>query len=227
MATYLFTSITQFKEFVGGGVNVSLSLDSIAPTMYMAAQEHLLPWLGETTWADLVDAVENNTATADELALLPYVRRPLALLTMYEYTKIGSVQFSEAGMFRTESEDMGMKSPYKYQENEYKNYMRRNGYEALELLLLFLDDRADTYTAWAAEVMPGHRSLMINYARDFRAVYGKYVDRFTFEVIRPIIQDIETFAIRSTLGDTQYERLKAGILADDLTDLGGDTVDDT
>lgn len=217
MATYLFTTIAQFKEFVGGGVNVSLKLESISSTMYMAAHEHILPWLGDTTWANLVDAVENDDATADELALLPYVRRPLAMLTMHEYAKIGGIQFSEGGIYRTENEDMGMKSAYKYQENQYRDYMLHNGFESIEHMLRFLDANAATYTEWAAEAMPRQRSLLINYARDFRDVYAKNLDRYTFELLRPIMHDIETFAIRSTLGDAQYERLKAGILAQDLT----------
>lgn len=216
MATYLFTDISAFKAHVGGGANVSLELSSLAPTMYMAAQNHLIPWIGETLWANLVDAVANDDATAAESALLPKVQLPLAMLTMYEYSQIGGIQFGEAGMFRMETEEM--KSAYKYQENAYRDYMRHNGFEALELMLRFLDENSADYPEWtAADGFQRTRGLLLNYAADFRQVYSKRLSRYTFEVIRPVIEDVEQLAIRRFLGDDQFDRLRAGVLADDLT----------
>lgn len=220
MATYLFTDIADFKRYVGGGANVSLELDSIAPTMLDAAQHHVLPWLGEELWGQLVAAVAAGPVDpATPLgALLPHACRPLAKLTMYEYAAIGGIQFGESGIHRVETEDM--KAAYKYQEQAYRDSMLQHGYESLEQMQRFLDNNAADYATWLSGAAGQRaRALVINYAWDLRTVYSKYVSRYTFEMLRSVIADLELFVLVPTIGQAQYDRLKAGILADDLTDL--------
>lgn len=210
----LFASISSMKSFIGGAANVSIEMDSIGPVIDLAAQKHIVPWIGPAQWADLVDNL--NSPSAAQTALLPYVQRPLAMLAFYEYAHIGGVQFSEAGIFRVETDEM--KSAYKYQENQYKTWMLENGHEALELMLRFLHDNKSDYPLWAASTaFSRHLSLTINYAADFRNLYSHYLSRYTFELIRPAIEDVETFAILPMLGEEQFDRIKAGIPAGDLT----------
>jgi hypothetical protein len=211
----LFADISELKNFVGGGANISLELSSILPTMEEAAWNHVIPILGEEQWQDLYDNFDSPDA--DQTALLPYVQKPLAMLSLHEYAKIGNIQFGESGIYRVET-DMH-KSAYKYQENQYKEYMLHQGYEALERMQKFLDNNDDTYTVFAGSTaFTRTRGLLINYASVFRDNYSKYVSRYTFEHIRPIIEEIEIYAIENFLGPDQFSRIKAGILADDLTD---------
>lgn len=217
MATYLYATDTDFQTFAGGSANVSLELDTIAPTMLEAAHAHLIPWLSEPLWNDLVDAVANDDATSAEADLLPYVQRPLAYLTLYEYSRIGGMMMSEAGMFRIESEDR--KSAYKYQENNYREYMLHHGYEALERMLTYLEENESDFSGWAnSSAYTANKALLINTAADFRARYSKYISRYTFEMLRGIIQDVETMAIIPTLGQEQYDAIKEAILAKDLSE---------
>lgn len=211
----IFTSIDNFKEFVGGAVNRSLELDSIAPAYHQVVQQSIIPLIGETLWAT-IDSTWDDTPSAAITALLPYVRRPIAQLTMYEYAAIGNVQFSEAGIVRMETESM--KSAYKYQENAYREWMLNAGHEALEELQLFLMSNSGDYADWTGDdAYARSYELMINTARTFRAYYSKKVSRYVYEVLRPIIEEVEIFAIEPSIGEGQYNRLKAGILADDLT----------
>lgn len=221
MAAYIFEDISQFKEFVGGAVNVSLELDSLAPTIGLAAEKHLMQWLSREQFDALVDGF--SSPSAEQTALLPYVQRPLALLTMFEYAKIGGMMVGEAGFFRIETDDK--KTPYKYQENQYKEYMLQHGYESLERMLSFLEDNEDDYPDWfQSDAYERNKALFLNTAAELRDVYSKYVDRYTFEVIRPLIEDLETFAILPLLGDEQFEEVKAAILAKNLTSLQLDLV---
>lgn len=217
MATYIFQDIDDFKKYVGGAVNISLEMDSIKPTILDACEQHVLPWLGQATWDVLVAGVEAGDLVAPFTTLLPYVCRPLAKLTMYEYAALGGIQFGEGGIFRTETESH--KSPFKYQEAQYRDSMLQHGYEALEQMQRYLDVNAASFTAWAASTAFSRtRELTINYAADFRDAYSKYISRHTFETLRSLIADVELFALPSTLGQAQYDRIKAGILAADLTD---------
>lgn len=204
----IFTDISQVKEFVGGGANMSIEMDSILPTMYLAAKQHIEPWLSKAQWTKLVDDFDAPTPT--QIALLPYVQRPLALITFHEYAKIGGIQFGESGIFRVENEHQ--KSAYKYQENEYKDYMLLNGYETIEEMLIFLAENAEDYPLWKnSESAEKSQALFLNYATEFRMIYSQDISRYTFEILRPILEDLEYFAIRPTVGQDTLDLLRLSI----------------
>lgn len=208
----LFADITDFKEQVGGAVNQSLSLRSIGPWIEMAAEAHILPWLGQETW----EALQAGSLSQELHNLRPYVQRAAALLTMYEYSQIGNVQFGEGGMFQVENE--GIRGPYKYQETAYRKQMLHHGYEAIERLLLFLETNEANYPLWQADpAYDRNKAHFINTAFEYRQLYGKLLSRYIFEMLRPIIDEVETFAILPTLGQPQYDDLKEGIQLKALT----------
>lgn len=208
----IFTDIEQFKEYTGGAVNSSVELASLVPAYHEAVQKNIVPLLGDSLW-NTVDTTWDGTPTAEVLALLPYVRRALAHLTMYEYSHIGNVQFSEAGLVRMETEQL--KTAYKYQERQYKIWMRDAGYNRLEELQLFLMSNSADYPSWDSSVA---YQQLINTARTFRAYYGKSVGRYTFEMLQGLLQEIEALVVEANVGSSFYERLRAGQEAGDLTD---------
>lgn len=214
---YLFSNISEIKQYVGGAANLSLELDSLQPALHAALNRHILRWLGQAQYNTLVQDLEKVSPPNTATALAPYVRRPLALLAMYEYSSVGGIQFSEAGIYRLETE--GMKTPFKYQENEYRSWMLNNGYEAIEEMVLFLAANAGDYPDWeSAGLLNDSRALFINSALELRAVYSHYISRYTYDIIRPLIEDIENFAILPLLGEDQFNDLKAGILIATLSE---------
>lgn len=203
----LFSTVSQFKSQVGGAISTTLELDSIAPVVYDTARRHILPYLG-AEYTNLVTAFDASSLSAAQTALLPFVRKPLALLTMHEYAKVAAIEFGEGGMHRNETETK--KSAYRYQEKGYSNYMLEKGYESLELMLKFLSDNAATYTAWAAsEESDMHRTPLLNYAADFRRLLNVQCDRWTFECLRPIISEVETAAVEAILPATFWTGYKS------------------
>ena len=207
----LFTDIDHIKQFVGGAVNISVEIDSLSPAFNRAAQNHLVGWLGAAQWNDMVT---NFAAPDAELAaLLPYAQSALAMLGMYEYSLIGSIQFTESGIHRVENDNY--KSAYKYQEAEYRKWMLENGYEAIEEMLLFLQDNNEDYPLWdGTEVAAKNLQLVINYAKHFRAAADKNISRYTFELLRPLIEDLEFFVLIPNIGQPQYDDLKAKIASE-------------
>jgi hypothetical protein len=213
MEAYLFNTISDLKAHVGGGANLSLMLSSLKPTIYASYRKYIQAWLGDAQWNALVEAA---SPTAEQLALIEQVRAPLAMLTMYEYAKIGALQFGEMGLHRTETEER--KSAFKYQENEYRDYMLKNGFEALEAMLDFLEANEDDYPLWTASAAyERNASLYINRAADFREAYSFSIDRYTYESLRALIADVETFAIMPFVGPAQHDALKAALQARSLT----------
>lgn len=213
----LFSTFAEFKPFVGGRINKSIELDSIAPTIYDAARRHLVPFLGLDFYEAMVAAHEGGSPNAEEEALLPYIQKPLALLTMYEYSKVGKIEFGESGLHRIETDTR--KAAFRYQEKEYVESMLEHGYDALENMLLFLDRNRDDYTEWRdSEEGQAHLSALLNYAQDFRRLTSHHCDRYTFEALRPIIADVEVWGAEKLLPAEFWEGFKERHISGDLTD---------
>lgn len=178
----LFAEYNQFKNMVGGRINQSVELASLDPFIYETARKHIVPWLG-SVYATLVAA---TSPTQAQSILITYVRRPLALLTIHEYSKVISVELSDSGMHRIETETR--KSSYRYQEKQFQEDALQKGYDALENMLFFLDSNRATYPDWVAtEEATAHLSQLMNYAKDFRRLVNTNCDRYSFEALRPII----------------------------------------
>ena len=205
-----FPDIQTLKKFIGGAANLSIEIEDLAPTIHSAAVKYLKPWLG-SYYNTVHDGYPYVTPDAKKGLLSPYIQRTLAHFTMYEYSKVGGVQFSGAGLTRTETESQ--KTAYKYQENEYRAYMLDHAYEALDELLIYLEDNKIDHTAWPDINRAKSRAHFVNYAEEFRAVYSANISRQTYDVLRPLLTDIDLFAIRPILGDTLYDYIKAKILA--------------
>jgi len=208
MAQYIYNDFSEFKAEIGKGISQSVSFDELGPTILNAAEKHLIPWIGVELWDDLVANIA--TPGIARGALLPYLRRPLALLTMYEYVLIGEVQVNDSGIVRLETEDI--KTAYKSQVNNYREYMLINGYNAIEPLLRFLESNSADYPLWtASDESTRNREAFINTVRDFRLAYNTQMSRFVMETMRGIMLDVEEVAIRPLFGDDFYEEIKTAI----------------
>lgn len=212
----LFNNITQFKEFVGGAVNASLEMESLRPTIQDAFDKHIHPWLGDALSDTIIANYEDNALTAEDEALMPYIRRALAKLTMHEYSKVGGIQFSESGMHRIENENH--RSAYKYQEENYDLHMLETGYESIEKLLKFLDRNQDNYPDWRnSDAAARHNAYFLRYASEMRQHYSKYITRYAFECLLPIIEEVQCFAIESMMSVGLYGDLQTKYAANNLT----------
>lgn len=214
MAAELFSNFAEFKTYVGGRINTSIKLESLDATIYETARRHITPWLGLEFYEYLV---AGSGLTGEEEDLLPYVKRPLAILTMYEWSKVGAIEVGESGMHRIESETR--KSAYRYQERKYEEDALEKGYNALELLLRYLDTNKADFGDWAeSEEGLAHRTPLLNYASDFRFLTLPECDRYTFECIRPIIAEVEKFGIEKQLPAEFWEGFIGRHLDGSLTD---------
>lgn len=210
-----FNDISEFKTYVGGAVNLSVELASMMPTILDVAHEIIEPWLDATTFAAIsADTLPTSGIHGD---LLPYVQRALAKLSLFQYSKIGTIQLSGDGFTRTENEARGVKTPYKYQENDYRSVHHHYGYEALERMLQYLDQNEDTYPDWkGSTARTRNRALFIMYASEMRQVHDKKVSRYVYETIRYIIAEVEGDHIEPLIGTPFFDELKTKHLAKTL-----------
>lgn len=213
MSTIL-TTIDQLKDKVGGAVNPSLEFEAIRPYIEDVQRDHIMPLIGPDFLNDLI--TNQDTATGKQLELVNKIRKAVGYLCVYKYVNVGSVQLGEAGLFRTESESH--KSTYKYQEQNYRDQMRESGYEALEEVIIFLQlNKINLGSLYTLEYYQKTRSMFINLALEFRNVYSSYISRYTYESLKPLMEDLETFAILPIIGQELFDRLKLSIADNDLT----------
>jgi hypothetical protein len=201
----LINSIQDIKRFVGGGANTSLKFESIEPVIHDAARDHLVPYLG-TAFFQLLNRETASQYSVDD-PVRDYVRRALSRLAMYEYIKIGSVQVSEVGITTrtTESETVA----YRYLQKQYADDMLVKGYEAIEEMLIYLMTNRNSYPNWAAaEGASRHTELFVRYAMQMRLHYGMDVTRYSYEILRGILRDVEYFAIDGILPKKFVARLR-------------------
>lgn len=201
----LLNSIADIKRFVGGGANTALKFESIEPVIHDAARDHLVPHLG-SAFFQLLNGSTVTQYDADD-PLRDYIRRALARLTMYEYIKIGSVQVSEVGITTrtTDSETVA----YRYLQKQYADDMLVKGYEAIEEMLIFLMTNRNSYPHWASsEGASRHTELFVRYAMQMRLHYGMDVSRYSYEILRGILRDVEYFAIDALLPRKFVARLR-------------------
>jgi hypothetical protein len=208
----LFAEYNQFKSIVGGRINQSVELASLDPFIYEAARKHIVPWLG-SVYATLV---ADGSPTPAQTALITYVRRPLALLTIHEYSKVVSVELSDSGMHRIETETR--KSSYRYQEKQFQEDALQKGYDALENMLFFLDSNRATYPDWVAtEEATAHLSQLLNYNKDFRRLVNTNCDRYSFEALRPIIAHQQLMICQSAVPSAFWAGFMSRHIAGTLT----------
>jgi hypothetical protein len=217
MAAELFKNIAELKTYIGGGANVSVTLDSVAPTIFQVARLHIVPWLGQPLYDDVVAKHAAPTPpTGKPLALQNLVQRALAHMSMEAYLSVGSVMLTESGLQRVETDNM--KTSFKYQDSNYRDYMREHGWESLEELVKYLlANRAD-FPLWTGD--PASKkptALVLNFALELREAYSKYLSRYTFEMLRPLVEDVEMSAIEGSLPKQFYAHLKTAIHAQTLT----------
>jgi len=215
-----FNDAMDFKTYVGGAVNTDFSMESIRPTIQTTMQSHILPIIGQQM-VDSIHASISGTGvplgTGNEWPdLMPYILRPLGLLSLYEYLDIGSVMMGEGGLFRVESQEQ--KTAYKYQTNNYQRTLLTHGYNAIEDLIVYLRGKDTTYPLYAsADESKYNWSMTINLSRDWRRIYNRQMDRYTFEAIRPILQDIEQLSLVPNISPGLYAQIIEQIQMDNIS----------
>lgn len=217
----LFKTIDELRDFVGGGANLSVDVALLAPVSVDAAERFIVPFLGSEEFALLLEEYQADALRPEREALLPHVQRALANLTIYEASKVWTVQFSNAGILRSESDGNGMKTAFRYQESEFRAAHLAAGLEALETLLLFLEKNRADYQLWAdSDEGLRHRSLFLNTARDFRNHYDFGIDAQHFQTLRPIIREaqkaMEFWLPKALFADWQA-KLLAGTFGQTIT----------
>lgn len=213
----LLKSIDDLITFLGRAV-MSASTDEFLQAYINEAQEAILERaVGPEILADLEQFRENGAADAKKTILLTKTQRALAWFSYLKYLPFsigndGDNGLQELGTDSTQPVRIGVLDR-RIRETE------KNAVTALEAVLVYLEENIDHFPEYKnSETAKATRALFVPSA----TVMSEYLPQIDgnyrlFLNIRPYIKLAERDFVLPRIGQAQFDRLKQGLIAGDLT----------
>lgn len=207
----------ELRNFVS--VSSSAEFNTLATHIQNAERDYLIPVIGQGLYDELqefYDAEITGTGSGvqEETAhLLALCQSAVIHLAYWIGFDVLNAHVSDGGFKRTES--ASVKGLYKYQEGNLKDYFRTNGFNGLDTVLQYLEDKlADFGEFKLSAAYTVFKSAIIPKTADFNEIVFINNSRLTFLRMKQHIALIEDIEIRLLLGDVAYTYVKAEIVKD-------------
>ena len=213
----LFKSIDEIKQFLAVGAGTDFN--RLKPHIQNAETAFLLPLLGPVLYSELqsfYDTPPDSPAANSILfsTLLSIVQRTLIHLTYWSGFQVLNATISDGGFKRTENEKV--KSLFKYQEVELKEYFKTTGFNGLDEILFYLEmeikkSEGETvnFKSFAdSDVWTILKSSFIPDTSTFNAIIFINHSRLTFLRLKSSMQLVEDLDIKPVLGETIFNEIK-------------------
>jgi hypothetical protein len=214
----LFKSIDEIKQFLAVGAGTDFN--RLKPHIQNAESTYLRPLLGAALFSELQEFCNNPEAEppfgnkALYAELLSLSQRSLIHLTYWCGFQVLNATISDGGFKRTENEKV--KSLFKYQELELKEYFKTTGFNGLDEILFYLETEIRKSTegtvnfksfidsgAWTIL-----KSSFIPDTTTFNAVVFINHSRLTFLRLKSSMQLVEDLNIKPLLGAAIFDEIK-------------------
>ncbi|GEM_PF-3729416 len=201
----LLINETDFKENVK--VAAALKFKPFETSIRKIQRKMLLPIFGQGLFDELVTAYEGTPSDVQK-EVLQMIHPILANLALWLSAAGNNILWTDSGAQAKHSGDM--KPAFQWQVKDAKKQYMDTGFDAIDELILFLEENKATYPTWITHTET--RSRLINTALEF----SQYVTikRRLFEDLKPIISRVERDTITELLGATLYIQIKAQLLTD-------------
>lgn len=180
--------------------NVSFDIENIEPFFLEIETTVLARHISEDMYDALIvtiTEIPENLKKVVELA-----RRAVAPLALANYLPFGEVQISDVGI-TTVSKASDRTAAYAYQVDKLEQSCLKMGFNALEVLLAYLDSNINqthfSHYKNSAEYKENTR-LFLSSATDFSSCYNIFDSRLTYYALRTIIASIQDEKIAPKMG---------------------------
>ena len=214
----LFKTIDEIKQFLAVGAGTDFN--RLKPHIQNAETAYLRPLLGSGLFKELQDFYDNppeaplvgqNILFGELLSL---VQRTLIHLTYWSGFQVLNATISDGGFKRTETEKV--KSLFKYQEVELKEYFKTTGFNGLDEILFYLEmeikkSEGETvnFKSFAdSDAWTILKSSFIPDTNTFNAIVFINYSRLTFLRLKSPMQLVEDLDIKPLLGETIFNEIK-------------------
>jgi hypothetical protein len=217
----LFKTIDEVKEFlvVGSGTD----FNRLKPHILNAETAYIQPLLGSETFTqlqDFYDNLPNDTEQAEPVAepieaeLLKKVQKSLIHLTYWMGFQVLNATISDGGFKRSENEKI--KSLFKYQEDELKEYFRNAGFNALDEVLEYIESNISNFSEFkTSSNWTILKSAFIPDTKTFDAIIFINSSRLTFLRLKSFSGLVEDMSIRPILGEAIFSEIKEEMVKED------------
>lgn len=199
----------------------ALSYETMEAPLNQAWMMFFMPLLDSL--CDTLTDIFNKSAedrTAEEITVLCLAQNALANLALwYNFTELNT-RLTDQGHQRQETENF--KSTYKYQEDQLRQTYKNKGFNALDMLLQYLDDHIDTWSEWKKVPAYGERQkAIVRNAKEVNDVVFINKSNIIFLRFLPLLNEVDQVMLPSILGASLYDALHKAL--DEGTENIGDT----
>ncbi|NQU53582.1 MAG: hypothetical protein HQ522_13695 [Bacteroidetes bacterium] len=214
----LFKTITEIKTFLP--IGVGNDFNRLKPHITNAENKYIKTLLGTDMYDELLEfygVLPIANLTDVQLAmneLLLKVQHSLIHLAYFVGYDFLNVSISDAGFQRIESDRV--KGLYKYQEDNLKKYFSDAGFNALDSILVYLEQNIQHFTEFKASAnWTEFKGSFIPTVDILEKIpYNIFGSRLTFLSLKPHLAFIEDTILRLALGEVIYQEIKAGMILD-------------
>jgi hypothetical protein len=155
---------------------------------------------------------EHTEAISDTVALLKKVQHAISHLAYFLGFDLLNIQVSDMGFKRSESETA--KTLFKYQEDNLRDFFKTTGFNALDNILLFLEENISSFGEFASA--PNYTVLKTSFIPNtsvFNDIVFIHNSRIIFLRLIPHMRFVEDTILRPALTETVYASVKSGMVA--------------
>lgn len=200
-------------------VSTGVTFEKIRPHLEVVERDFIRPLIGGNMFDELQEFYDSEiTESLTEVqeamqTLLKYVQGSEVHLCFWLGFDVLNAYISDGGFKRTETDKV--KSLFKYQEDNLKNYFKITGFNALDVVLEYLEDNiqhfgefklSDTYKNLKTSFIPG--------TRIFDSIYFIGASRLTFLRLIQHMNTVEDLHIKKLLAEN-YEIIKTEMIKDE------------
>jgi len=213
----LFKTIVEIQEFIAIGAGSDMG--QLKPHIGNAETAYMRPLLGAALFDELqefYDEFPDGELTDVQQAmkeLLSKVQKSLIHLAYWMGFQVLNATISSMGFKRTESTTV--KSLFHYQEDELKEYFKTAGFNAMDEILEYIEINIDSFNEF--KLAPNWtilKSAFIPDTKTFDQIIFINNSRLTFLRLRSYSGLVEDTEIRTILGTSIFEEIKAEMVKD-------------
>lgn len=221
----LIKTDTELKQYLN--VNTTFNMISLDPYQDSAIEKYLVDVMGEDLTDSLIDWYSASTPDPEETdlqLLLPFAQRVVAKFSFFEGAANFDLQLTGAGFVVTSNQQQAPAS--KDRVNRMINKLEQEGWDAIELLLRFLEANADDYPQWAeSDAFTLQMRNFVNTADEFDKYVNIGKSRLKFRNMRNTIDNIEILRIEPIIGKPLAGSIKSQIQSGTLSDVNKTLLD--
>ncbi|MEH0156424.1 DUF6712 family protein [Limibacter armeniacum] len=205
-------------------VDSSLEVDKLNHDLHYMEQKHIKPFLSADFYDSLITKYHNDSASAEELALIELAQVASANLGVWKFISKSTASKGNTGI-RVANTDK-QKSAYPWQHKEMKNGYRDTGFYYVDQVLKYLEDNKNSFQQWTdSAAYADFNSHFIGSTTEFDKIV--YIDesRRLFTRMKPTMEEIELFRIKPMLGEALFNEILEQKKDNTLTDQNKSLLD--